>query len=329
MEKTTNKYMTGVFKLVVCLAIAVILIFSLWIKPSAEDTTLHHNLLMWLRYDSDSSTLTKLPSESTKTFSYNKGLRFYIVSNSQILHQGVVEAEYNIEYRYNHDGFDYSISFFSDDGGRTPVLLLMISPNSPVSYSLDGFTWQNLTVDQTIYIGLGMPYQNEKKEIIDLDGEWYASQLTTVVQAIANYLVTTGARVFYRNDPITVDNTLMNLNKLALYEQILIAKGEDPNQLYDIEAVLARSFEDLTNELLQIAWDSGHSAGFSEGQTDALNATGTFKQVIFAIFGAPVELINGVLDFDLFGINLAALVRTLITLSIVGLVVYLIFKLKS
>ena len=74
-------------------------------------------------------------------------------------------------------------------------------------------------------------------------------------------------------------------------------------------------------------YDLGHEEGYRLGETDALNGNETLKDLIFAIFGAPIELINGMLDFDLFGINVASLVKTLLTLSITALIVWVIIKL--
>ena len=52
----------------------------------------------------------------------------------------------------------------------------------------------------------------------------------------------------------------------------------------------------------------------------------TFKDVVFAIFDAPIRLIDGMLNFDIFGINLSGVVKTLITLAVVALVVFSILK---
>ena len=79
----------------------------------------------------------------------------------------------------------------------------------------------------------------------------------------------------------------------------------------------------------QQSYDQGYSDGYGDGQTEALNGTGTLKEMIFAIFSAPSELINGFLDFDLFGINVASLVKTLLTISITALIVYGILKLTK
>ena len=69
--------------------------------------------------------------------------------------------------------------------------------------------------------------------------------------------------------------------------------------------------------------------GFAAGQTDALNSNSSLKDLIFSIFSAPAYFINGILDFDFFGINLATLVKTLITLVAVALVVIFLLKLMK
>lgn len=76
--------------------------------------------------------------------------------------------------------------------------------------------------------------------------------------------------------------------------------------------------------------EAGYNKGFSAGQTEAMNSNSTLKDLIFGIFSTPGELINGILDFDLFGINLASLVKTLLTLltlTVVALIVVFLFKL--
>ena len=69
--------------------------------------------------------------------------------------------------------------------------------------------------------------------------------------------------------------------------------------------------------------------GFEAGQTNAMNSTSSLKDLIFSIFSAPADLINGILDFDLFGINLASLVKTLITLTVTALIVVFLIKLMK
>ena len=88
------------------------------------------------------------------------------------------------------------------------------------------------------------------------------------------------------------------------------------------------------SEVYQSGYTAGEAAhaddyknGFADGQTDAMNSTSSLKDLIFSIFSAPADLINGILDFDLFGINLASLVKTLITLAVTALIVVFLIKL--
>ncbi len=73
-------------------------------------------------------------------------------------------------------------------------------------------------------------------------------------------------------------------------------------------------------------YNNGVLVGEQRGRSDALNGTHTFKEIIVAIFEAPVDLINGILDFDLLGINMASLVKVLLTLAITAVIVVILLK---
>ena len=73
-------------------------------------------------------------------------------------------------------------------------------------------------------------------------------------------------------------------------------------------------------------YDRGKDEGFHQGQTDALNSTSTFKDMVFAIFDAPGRLIGSMLNFDLFGVNLLGLVKTLLTLTITAAIGFFVVK---
>lgn len=70
----------------------------------------------------------------------------------------------------------------------------------------------------------------------------------------------------------------------------------------------------------------GEVEGFQDGQTDALSAKGTFKDLVFGIFDAPVRLIEGMLDFNIFDINVLSLVKTILTLGVTALIITFIVK---
>lgn len=69
-------------------------------------------------------------------------------------------------------------------------------------------------------------------------------------------------------------------------------------------------------------WDNG----FGAGQNDMAETSHTFKEMVFAIFDAPSRLIDSMLNFDIFGINLAGLVKTIITIAVVAVILVILLK---
>ena len=78
------------------------------------------------------------------------------------------------------------------------------------------------------------------------------------------------------------------------------------------------------------SYNYGYSDGYLEGYSIAELEGGTYnnsmKSMIFSLFEAPAVLMEGMLDFDLFGVNLFALVKTLLTLAVVAAVVIVLIK---
>lgn len=70
----------------------------------------------------------------------------------------------------------------------------------------------------------------------------------------------------------------------------------------------------------------GWANGFGAGQNDMAETSHTFKEMVFAIFDAPSRLIDSMLNFDIFGINLAGLVKTIITLAVVAVILVILLK---
>lgn len=85
------------------------------------------------------------------------------------------------------------------------------------------------------------------------------------------------------------------------------------------------------------SYDSGYYAGYdyafdwaaeieyNRGYNDGMSQTSLIDGVT-AIFRAPMDLIDGVLNFEIFGINMAVAVRVLITMAIVALCVTVVWK---
>ena len=73
------------------------------------------------------------------------------------------------------------------------------------------------------------------------------------------------------------------------------------------------------------AIDWGYEIGYGAGYDDGMNQTSLLDGVT-AIFRAPMELINSVLNFEIFGINMAVAVRVLVSMAILGVVITVVWK---
>ena len=87
-----------------------------------------------------------------------------------------------------------------------------------------------------------------------------------------------------------------------------------------------------------VGYQDGYSVGYTEGEaegwkngeahgiTETQDTVKGVKEVVFAIFDAPTRLIDGMLDFNLFGVNLASTVKVIVTLAVVSVIIAVIIK---
>lgn len=97
-----------------------------------------------------------------------------------------------------------------------------------------------------------------------------------------------------------------------------------------LEYALSRDLIGITDNVNIRWWNfyrGIHSAetGYLKGYNDGINQTSLLDGVT-AIFRAPMELINSVLNFEVLGINMAVAVRVLISMAILGVVITFIWK---
>ena len=85
-------------------------------------------------------------------------------------------------------------------------------------------------------------------------------------------------------------------------------------------------YDDGVSESYDLGFDDGWADGNNHGVTDTLNSTSTFKDMVFAIFDAPVSLVNNMLDFDLLGINVLSLSKTVLTVAVIAVIVTVLIK---
>lgn len=110
-----------------------------------------------------------------------------------------------------------------------------------------------------------------------------------------------------------------------------------PSNYYD--SVLKYGYtEAQINEIRQTEYNNGYGNGYTQGELDGyrrgeadgqaevIRTENILLRFISAIFTAPGHLINTIFDFEIFGFNLANLIRVLLSLVIVGLAIWVIIK---
>lgn len=74
-------------------------------------------------------------------------------------------------------------------------------------------------------------------------------------------------------------------------------------------------------------YNSGYSDGYEQGSIDGVvRNENAFLNMVTAIFTAPGAFIDGIFNFEIFGINLAGFIKTILTIAIVGAIIVIIWK---
>ncbi|MBQ8433021.1 MAG: hypothetical protein IJX28_09080 [Clostridia bacterium] len=119
-------------------------------------------------------------------------------------------------------------------------------------------------------------------------------------------------------------------SKLESYRAFQILQGKNPDDLTNIEAELAKDWTTIVGDHFLYGYTQGDEAGYTRGYDEGIKESGeystAFKDMAFAIFEAPVVLVDGMLGFDLFGINLAAFFKTIITVAVIAAIVTVLVK---
>lgn len=106
--------------------------------------------------------------------------------------------------------------------------------------------------------------------------------------------------------------------------------GDQEGNIAGYNSGYAVGYTDGETEGYALGYDEGEAYGwqngFGAGQNDMAETSHTFKEMVFAIFDAPSRLIDSMLNFDIFGINLAGLVKTIITLAVVAVILVVLLK---
>lgn len=107
------------------------------------------------------------------------------------------------------------------------------------------------------------------------------------------------------------------------YYDTVLRTGYTEQEIQNIkDAEYNRGFENGYDDFGRDAY----AQGFANGQTDIVKTERSLKAFISAIFTAPSHFINTIFDFDIFGFNIASIVKTLFGLLIVGVIITIVIK---
>ncbi len=117
-----------------------------------------------------------------------------------------------------------------------------------------------------------------------------------------------------------------------------LAEGEEPaadvwyypmQDIESLEYAFSHGFYHGATEWYDIGYEDGHEVGVYDGELSVMNTKNQYLDLIVGIFEAPGKLIDGMLGFEVFGLNVAGLVKTLLTLSVTAVVVYFVIKITK
>lgn len=142
------------------------------------------------------------------------------------------------------------------------------------------------------------------------------------VLADNTYNVTADVFVVYPNTSSNLDvftDGVLCYQRMNVYdtlEAVDKAGGADEGQL---ESEYNRGFEDGKAE--------GYFLGYADGEVEGIaNYDISFNNMVTAIFRAPGEFIDGIFGFEIFGIDISGFMKTLLTVAVMGAIVFFVWK---
>lgn len=107
--------------------------------------------------------------------------------------------------------------------------------------------------------------------------------------------------------------------------------NDNPNNInsFNRPVIFRNRISVLSNEdYYQEVYNKGYNEGYQKGRIDGINSDEEFTVygLINAVINAPIDFIEGALDFEVFGVNVAGFVKMLFTLLIVAFVVVCVLR---
>ena len=153
--------------------------------------------------------------------------------------------------------------------------------------------------------GIDTGYQNGQNSVINHPGDY---DLYTKQQYDNNY------NIGYQNGLTDVTN---NPDEFDLY-----TKDEfDGNYTAGYNNGLDVGEQAGYSSGYGVGYNDGESAGYTDGYNASMNGKSSFKDLMFAIFDAPFNVLSSAFNFEIFGINLSYFLITIVSLLLVAFVI--------
>lgn len=86
---------------------------------------------------------------------------------------------------------------------------------------------------------------------------------------------------------------------------------------FNQEGVNSEAWQNYWNQYYNNGYNKGYESGYNAGSSDS----DTFANMIFAVVDAPVKTINGLLDFEVLGVNMRNFFLSLVSVTLIGFII--------
>lgn len=241
----------------------------------------------------------------------------YTIDNQYTLAR---QSGQHIHSQINEQDEDFNLSYVDNDGvSNSPIIPFMFMySESLANLLLDSkpFRVDTLVISSIPYANVGADFE--------IYGSAVDDGICSMLQLSFSFTVTSFDSDSYSDPNLSL--WLPSCSSSTVYESTFISAGLGVNEAYNAGYVAgvehSRDFTDPNSASYTAGFNKGKNVGYNQGVSDAGNYT--FFSLISSVVDVPVQALVGLLDFNLFGIDMSALYLSLFTLCIIITVVKLL-----
>ena len=230
------------------------------------------------------------------------------------------------QYFYDAYYTNYGEYYFNTFGD----ILLFTAPRLSVGSGNIQFPYQGEEASYYVYLNCDDNSGQWLFKIFDyVHGTWYTYNATE--KNIYAYYVNDYVPIIYNQN---IENIMSNYRNAVSGKEFMLwsaFKTADATMIviptrYNNTIGYNGGFEKGYTQGHGDGYEAGYGAGKDAGVSEGINTKTTFLDGLQMIFTAPGYFINSIFDFELFGFNMANVIRAILTLALVGVVVVLFVK---